>query len=142
MRKLAGYLKEYRKESVLGPLFKLIEASLELLVPLVIADLIDRGIGGENRTLIFGLCAALVGLGLVGLACSLTAQFFAAKASVGFVKKLKHALFAHIQGFSYDEIARILEINVGTIKSRISRGREKLRERFLSRTELFDNTDV
>lgn len=107
MRKLAGYLKEYRKESVLGPLFKLIEASLELLVPLVIAALIDRGIGGENRTLIVGLCAALVGLGLVGLACSLTAQFFAAKASVGFVKKLKHALFEHIQGFSYAALDRL-----------------------------------
>lgn len=101
MRKLARYLKEYRRESILGPLFKLIEATFELLVPLVIAALIDRGIGGESRGLIFGLCALLIGLGLVGLACSLTAQYFAAKASVGFVKKLKHALFAHIQGFSY-----------------------------------------
>ena len=107
MRKLASYLKGYRKESVLGPLFKLIEATFELLVPLVIAALIDRGIGGESRGTIAGLCAVLVGLGLVGLACSLTAQYFAAKASVGFVKKLKHALFAHIQGFSYTALDRL-----------------------------------
>ena len=107
MRKLSGYLKGYRKESVLGPLFKLIEATFELLVPLVIAALIDRGIGGESRGTIVGLCAVLVGLGLVGLACSLTAQYFAAKASVGFVKELKHALFAHIQGFSYTTLDRL-----------------------------------
>ena len=107
MRKLASYLKGYRKESILGPLFKLIEATFELLVPLVIAALIDRGIGGESRGTIVGLCAVLVGLGLVGLACSLTAQYFAAKASVGFVKKLKHALFAHIQGFSYTALDRL-----------------------------------
>ena len=78
MRKLASYLKGYRKESILGPLFKLIEATFELLVPLVIAALIDQGIGGESRGTIVGLCAVLVGLGLVGLACSLTAQYFAA----------------------------------------------------------------
>lgn len=107
MRKLASYLKGYRKESILGPLFKLIEATFELLVPLVIAALIDRGIGGESRSTIVGLCAVLVGLGLVGLACSLTAQYFAAKASVGFVKKLKHALFEHIQGFSYTTLDRL-----------------------------------
>ena len=107
MRKLASYLKGYRKESILGPLFKLIEATFELLVPLVIAALIDRGIGGESRGTIVGLCAVLVGLGLVGLACSLTAQYFAAKASVGFVKKLKHALFEHIQGFSYTTLDRL-----------------------------------
>ena len=107
MRKLASYLKGYRKESILGPLFKLIEATFELLVPLVIAALIDRGIGGESRGTIGGLCAVLVGLGLVGLACSLTAQYFAAKASVGFVKKLKHALFEHIQGFSYTTLDRL-----------------------------------
>ena len=107
MRKLASYLKGYRKESILGPLFKLIEATFELLVPLVIAALIDRGIGGESRGTIVGLCAVLVGLGLVGLACSLTAQYFAAKASVGFVKKLKHALFEHIQGFSYTALDRL-----------------------------------
>ena len=107
MRKLTSYLKGYRKESILGPLFKLIEATFELLVPLVIAALIDRGIGGESRGTIVGLCAVLVGLGLVGLACSLTAQYFAAKASVGFVKKLKHALFEHIQGFSYTTLDRL-----------------------------------
>ena len=107
MRKLTSYLKGYRKESILGPLFKLIEATFELLVPLVIAALIDRGIVGESRGTIVGLCAVLVGLGLVGLACSLTAQYFAAKASVGFVKKLKHALFEHIQGFSYTTLDRL-----------------------------------
>ena len=83
MKKLAFYLREYRKESVLGPLFKLLEAFFDLLVPLVVAYIIDYGIGEKRTDRIGWMCALLVGLALVGLACSITAQFFAAKASVG-----------------------------------------------------------
>ena len=107
MRKLLKYLKEYRRESILGPLFKLLEASLELLVPLVVAAVIDRGIlapGGGDRGYIVRMCLLLVALGLIGLVFSITAQYFAAKASVGFVKKLRHALFCHMQGFSYQTL--------------------------------------
>ncbi len=104
MKKLLVYLKDYKKETVLGPLFKLLEASFELLVPLVVAAIIDVGIAGSDRPYILKMILVMVALGIVGLACSLTAQYFAAKASVGFVKKVKHALFAHIQGLSYSEI--------------------------------------
>ena len=101
MRKLFVYLKEYRKESVLGPLFKLLEATLELIVPLVVAAIIDRGVGGGDKGYAVRMCLALVALGFVGMLFSVTAQFFAAKAAVGFVTKLRSALFRHIQGFSY-----------------------------------------
>ncbi len=106
MKKLFSYLKDYRKESILGPLFKLLEAALELIVPLVVAAIIDSGIarGQDGRGYIVRMCLVLVALGLVGLLCSVTAQYFAAKASVGFTKKLRHALFAHIQGFSYQTL--------------------------------------
>ena len=101
MRKLFVYLKEYRKESVLGPLFKLLEATLELIVPLVVAAIIDRGVGGGDKGYAVRMCLVLVALGFVGMLFSVTAQFFAAKAAVGFVTKLRSALFRHIQGFSY-----------------------------------------
>ena len=104
MRKLLVYLKEYRRDSILGPLFKLLEATLELFVPLVVAGIIDRGIAGADKRYILIMCLVLVGLGLVGLGFSVTAQFFAARAAVGFVKKLKHALFCHIQQLSYTEL--------------------------------------
>ncbi|MBR5619517.1 MAG: ABC transporter ATP-binding protein, partial [Clostridia bacterium] len=94
-------LKEYRKESVLGPLFKLLEATLELIVPLVVAAIIDRGVGGGDKGYAVRMCLVLVALGFVGMLFSVTAQFFAAKAAVGFVTKLRSALFRHIQGFSY-----------------------------------------
>ena len=84
MKKLAPFLAPYKKESVLGPLFKLLEASFELLVPLVMASIIDRGIGSGDRGHIARMCVLLVALGAVGLVCSLTAQYFAAKAAVGF----------------------------------------------------------
>ena len=104
MKKLFSYLKDYRKESILGPLFKLLEAFFELIVPLVVAAIIDTGIGQGDRGYIVRMCLVLVALGLIGLLCSVTAQYFAAKASVGFTKKLRHALFAHIQGFSYQTL--------------------------------------
>ena len=107
MRKLLIYIRDYKLESILGPLFKLLEASLDLIVPLVMAYIIDKGIGGNDKGLIVKLCLLLVGLGLVGLTFSITAQFFAAKASVGFIKQVKHAVFAHIQKFSFSDIDRV-----------------------------------
>lgn len=107
MFKLLAYMKSYKKETVLGPLFKLLEALLELLVPLVIAAVIDIGIAGGDRGYVVRMCLLLVGLGIVGLFFSITAQYFAAKASVGFVTKLRHALFDHMQGLSYTELDTI-----------------------------------
>ncbi len=107
MKKLFIYLRDYRKESVLGPLFKLLEAGFELIVPLVVAAIIDKGIGSGDQEYIIKMCLVLVALGLVGLFCSVTAQYFAAKASVGFVKKLRHALYSHIQGFSYQTLDKV-----------------------------------
>lgn len=104
MKKLLVYLKDYKKETIFGPLFKMLEAFFELLVPLVIASIIDRGIGNGDQRYILQMCIFLAGLGVVGLGCSITAQYFAAKAAAGFAKKLKSALFSHIQGLSFSEI--------------------------------------
>ncbi|MCC8152388.1 MAG: ABC transporter ATP-binding protein/permease [Lachnospiraceae bacterium] len=101
MKKLLVYLKEYKKETILAPLFKLLEATLELFVPLVVAAIIDVGITGGDTGYILRMVGILVLLGAVGLAFSITAQFFAAKAAVGFVKKLRQVLFSHIQKLSY-----------------------------------------
>lgn len=107
MKGLFKYFKGYRVQCVLGPLFKLLEASFELLVPLVVAAIIDTGIKTENRTYIIQMCAVMVVLGTVGLICSVTAQYFAARAAVGFTKKLRHALFEKIQGFSYTQLDKL-----------------------------------
>ena len=107
MRKLLIYIRDYKLESILGPLFKLLEACLDLIVPLVMAYIIDKGIGGNDKGLIVRLCLLLVGLGFVGLTFSITAQFFAAKASVGFIKQVKHAVFAHIQRLSFSDIDKV-----------------------------------
>ena len=107
MWKLLVYLKDYKKESVLGPLFKLLEASFELMVPLVMASIIDKGIGGGDTGYVFGMGGVLLLLAAVGLASSLTAQYFAAKAAVGFSTKMKSALFRHIETLSYAEIDRL-----------------------------------
>ncbi|HIT86091.1 MAG TPA: ABC transporter ATP-binding protein [Candidatus Ornithomonoglobus intestinigallinarum] len=104
MKKLLQYLKDYKLESVLAPLFKMLEASFELFVPLVVAQIIDRGIANNDYGYIVRMCLVLVALGIIGLVCSVTAQFFAAKAAVGFSTKLRHALFAHIQSLSHREI--------------------------------------
>ena len=117
MRKLLIYLRDYRRESVLGPLFKLLEAGFELIVPLVVAAIIDHGIGAGDRGYILRMCLVLAALGLVGLLCSVTAQYFAAKASVGFVAKLRHALYAHIQRFSYQTLDRV---GVSTLITRMT----------------------
>ncbi len=104
MKKLLVYLKDYKKESVLGPLFKLLEASFELIVPLVVASMIDVGIAGHDRGYILKMCLIMAALGLIGLTCSVTAQYFAAKAAVGFATKLRHGLFAHIQSLSFSQM--------------------------------------
>ncbi len=107
MRKLLIYLKDYKKESILGPLFKLLEASFELFVPLVMAAIIDVGIANGDKNYILKMCGVLILLAVIGLVCSITAQFFAAKAAVGFAAKLRHVLFAHIQSLSYTEMDAI-----------------------------------
>lgn len=104
MKKLLVYMKEYTKECVLGPLFKLLEASFELMVPLVMAAVVDTGIANSDKPYIIRMCLLLVALGVVGFLCAVTAQYFAAKASVGFSAKLRHVLFAHIQGMSFTEM--------------------------------------
>lgn len=104
MRKLLVYLKDYKKESVLGPLFKLLEATFELIVPLVMAAIIDTGVASGDKTYIMRMCMVLVLLAVIGLTCSITAQYFAAKAAVGFATKLRHALFAHIESLSFTEM--------------------------------------
>lgn len=107
MKKLLVYLKEYKKETILGPLFKLLEASFELFVPLVIASMIDRGIGGGDRQHIINMCLVLILLCFIGFGCAVTAQFFAARAAAGFAKKVKRALFDNIQKLSYADIDRV-----------------------------------
>ena len=104
MKKLLVYLKDYKKESVLGPLFKLLEATFELIVPLVMAAIIDTGVATGDKSYIMKMCMVLVLLAVIGLTCSVTAQYFAAKAAVGFATKLRHALFAHIERLSFTEM--------------------------------------
>lgn len=105
LKRLFKYLKGYGKESVLGPLLKLLEASLELAVPLVIAALVDRGIEGDGgRSYIISMCILLVVFGAVGLGFSVTAQYFCAKASVGFTSRVREALFSKLQSLSYTDI--------------------------------------
>ncbi len=107
MKSLLKYIKDYKKESILAPLFKMLEASFELMVPLVMAAIIDNGIADSDTPYIFRMGAVLVLLAAVGLASSVTAQYFSAKAAVGFASKLRNALFSHIQGLSYTELDTI-----------------------------------
>lgn len=107
LKRLLKYLKEYKRECVMSPLFKMLEASFELIVPLVMAAIIDKGIAGEDSAYILKMVLVLAALGVVGLACSLVAQYFAAKASVGFTCKLKHEVFSHITRLSYTEFDNI-----------------------------------
>lgn len=104
MKKLLVYLRDYKKECVLAPLFKMLEATFELIVPLVLAVIIDDGIGKGDKALVVKMCAVLIVLGIIGLVTSITAQFFAAKAAVGFATKLRYALFKHLQTLSFTEI--------------------------------------
>ena len=104
MKKLLVLLKDYKKETVLGPLFKLLEASFELFVPLVIAAIIDTGVSNGDTNYILKMCLVLVVLALIGFVCAITAQYFAAKAAVGMAAKLRHVLFEHIEKLSYTEL--------------------------------------
>ncbi len=104
MKKLLCYLKAYRKESIIAPLFKMLEASFELFVPLVVANIVDVGIINKDFGYIAKMGGLLILLGIIGLVCSLTAQYFSAKAAVGFGTALRSDLFAHINSLSYEEI--------------------------------------
>ncbi len=104
MKRLLVYLQNYKKETVLAPAFKLLEASFELIVPLVVAALIDIGIGNHDKAYITKMCGVMVSLGVVGLISSITAQYFAARAATGFAKELRDGLFEKIQGFSFSTL--------------------------------------
>ena len=104
MKSLLKYLSNYKKESILAPLFKMLEASFELLVPLVMAAVIDKGIGGQDKNYIVSMCFVMILLGLIGFVCSITAQYFAAKAATGFARKLRYEMFSHIQKLSYSKL--------------------------------------
>lgn len=107
MKYLLEHLKHYKKESILAPLFKMLEALFDLFVPIVVADIINVGIGNQDNVYIMQRCGILVLLALIGIGCSFTAQFFAARASVGCAARLRHSLFAHIQKLGYSEIDTI-----------------------------------
>lgn len=107
MRSLMVYLKNYKKETVLAPLFKMLEALFDLFVPLVMAAVIDHGIAGSDQGYIVRMCLLLIALGIIGLTCSITAQYFAAKAATGFAAEVRHALFAHVQKFTFSEMDTI-----------------------------------
>lgn len=104
MKLIWKYLKNYKKESILAPLFKMLEASFELFVPLVVAAIIDTGIAGEDRGYILRMGGVLILLALIGLVCAVTAQYFSAKAATGFATKLRHALFEHLQNLSFTAV--------------------------------------
>ncbi|MGN0392504.1 MAG: ABC transporter ATP-binding protein [Bariatricus sp.] len=107
MRSLMIYLKNYKKETVLAPLFKMLEALFDLFVPLVMAAVIDKGIARSDQSYIVRMCLLLIALGIIGLTCSITAQYFAAKAATGFAAEVRHALFAHVQKFTFSEMDTI-----------------------------------
>ena len=107
MKKLLVYLRDYKKEVVFAPLFKLLEASFELIVPLVVAAIIDYGIANSDKGYIFKMCGVLVLLAIVGFVCAVTAQYFSAKAAVGFSTEVRHHLFEHIQTLSFNEMDSI-----------------------------------
>lgn len=107
MKMIIQFMKEYKKESILAPLFKMLEALLELFVPLVVAQIIDRGIYYEDKPYIIFMCLVMFLLAVVGLAFSVTAQYFAAKSAVGASTAMRSKLFIHIQSFGYEEMDRI-----------------------------------
>ena len=104
MKKLLKYMKGYGKECVLGPLFKLLEATFELFIPLVVANIVDKGIGNGDGAYIVKMCGVMILLGIIGLISAVTAQYFSAVAAVGFSTRLRHAVLSHILGLSYSQI--------------------------------------
>jgi len=117
MKKLLVFLKDYKKESVIAPLFKMLEAIFELIVPLVVAQIIDVGISTADKDYIFSRCGVLILLAVIGLVCAISAQFFAAKAAVGFATQLRSALFSHIQKLSFADLD---EIGTSTLITRMT----------------------
>lgn len=107
MKTLLAYLKDYKNESILAPLFKMLEASFELFVPLVMAAIIDVGIANQDKPYIVKMCFVLIALGIIGLVCSITAQYFAAKAATGVGTGIRHGLFEHIQKFTFTEMDQL-----------------------------------
>ena len=107
MKTLLAYLKDYKKESIFAPLFKMLEASFELFVPLVMAAIIDVGIANQDKPYIVKMCFVLIALGIIGLVCSITAQYFAAKAATGVGTGIRHGLFEHIQKFTFTEMDQL-----------------------------------
>lgn len=107
MKTLLAYLKGYKKESILAPLFKMLEAYFELFVPLVMAAIIDVGIANQDKPYIVKMCFVLIALGIIGLVCSITAQYFAAKAATGVGTGIRHGLFEHIQKFTFTEMDQL-----------------------------------
>ena len=107
MKKLLKFMRGYEKQCVLGPLFKLLEASFELLIPLVVARIVDVAIADGNGGYAAKMCGVMIALGIIGMVCAFTAQFFAAKAAVGFSTRLRHAVMEHILGLSYAQIDKL-----------------------------------
>lgn len=117
MKRLLIYLSAYKKETILAPLFKMLEAAFELLVPLAVVRIIDVGIASGDRGVIVRMCLIMVGLGIIGLSCSITAQYYSAKAAVGFAAKVKRALFQKIQRLSFTQLD---EIGTATLVTRMT----------------------
>lgn len=107
MKKLLVYLKDYKKETVLAPLFKMLEASFELLIPIVVKLIVDVGIANRDTGYVGRMCFVMILLGVIGLVCSITAQYFSAKAAVGFATKLRHTLFSHMQKLSFSQMDKM-----------------------------------
>lgn len=107
MKNILRYFKNYKIKAILAPIFKMLEASFELLIPLVMASIIDKGIANGDKPYIYKMAFVMVGLGLIGLVCSITAQYFSAKTAMGFGKELRYDLFKHIETLSYTEIDEI-----------------------------------
>ena len=123
LKRTLKYMKGYGKECVLGPLFKLLEASFELMIPLVVARIVDEGIGGNDRGCVVSMGLLMAGLGIVGLICAVVAQFFAAKAAVGFAARLRGALMKKILGLSY---AQVDTIGTSTMVTRMTSDVDKV----------------
>lgn len=107
MKTLMKLMRSYAKESILAPLFKMLEATFELLIPLVVAAIVDTGIGGADKPYIVKMCLVMVALGIVGLVCAIVAQYFSAKAAVGVAARLRHGLMARVLGLSYTQIDNV-----------------------------------
>ena len=117
MKKILKYLKGYEKQCVLGPLFKLLEATFELFIPLVVANIVDVGIGNGDRGYILRMCAVMIALGVIGLLMAVCAQYFSAVAAVGFSTRLRHAVLRHILHLSYSQID---ELGTSTMITRMT----------------------